>query len=74
MNFDGYIKCIISGTNSAQSFSFLRNRSMQSYLATITCFRMAFLTVHGLLTPQRFKVYKSIYIKYYFAKMLNLRD
>ena len=42
---------------------------MQSYSATITCFRMpSSLDPHSLLTPKGFKFYNKIYIKCYFAK------
>ena len=37
--------------------------------ATITCFRMASLAPHGLVTPKSFKFYNNIYIKCYFAKL-----
>ena len=42
---------------------------MQSYSATITCYRMALLDHHSFLTPKGLKFYNKIYIKCYFAKL-----
>ena len=44
------------------SFSFLRNWSMQSYSATITCSRVASLTPKRLLTPKRYKFHNKIHV------------
>ena len=49
----------VSGTNFVYIFSFLRNLSMQSYSATITCFIVTIVAPHGLLTRKGYTFYKK---------------
>ena len=53
----------INLTNSVMyNFSFLRNWSMKSCSATITCFSIASLALQGFLTPKGCTFYNKIYI------------
>ena len=42
---------------------------MQSYSFTITCSIVTSLPPNGLLTPNEYKFYNKIFVKYYFAKL-----